>query len=425
MLLTDDHLAEIKQIVLDYHNAFIINAISPSILTPDIITRLEGLGLVNIQINSVEDAYTFGWLLSQLENPVVAKLSYSQFIEFIKKNPIPLSPKEKHAVRIAKQGAGQYVQALGAKVSLGVVNLALDTESKLRLFQGVVSTKTEEAIGKRQSAQQLASAIGNATKAWDQDLLRIAHTELQNAGQLAIAERYKERFGPEVMISRIPMSGACEHCKRVFLGSDGFPLIFKLSDLQANGNNVGRKAKDWLPVCGTVHPNCMCVSARIPKGFGFDENRELVPDGKYGMKATVQDLLKATGAEVTPMVGGETSLEIGRNPNHGTAPNFLFNGPARTPIELDTVVFDEMLEDLELEEEGEEARKRRRRDKRTYDVGVPVPDRCFDLTIPNDKSYAKMDDGRNKERQQKLKDFDARNSSVVSKDNPKFVIKVR
>lgn len=427
MLLTDEQINEIKQIVSDYHNAFIFNAISPEILSADVISRLEQLGLANIQINSIEDSYIFGWLLSHLENPVVAKMSYSQFKEFIQKNPIPLTSIEKQAMRIAKQQAGQYIQALGSKVGLGISNTILDSENKLRVTQASVKTLTEEAIAKRQTAQQLASAIGWGTQEWNRDLLRIAQTELQNASQLAIAERYKEKYGDDVLISRIPMSGACEHCKRLFLGKDGFPLIFKLSELQANGNNVGRKAMDWLPVCGTVHPNCSCVTTRIPSGYGFNENRDLVPNGKFGIRAGVSDLVKATvsGGEVTPTVGAENSPESNRNPNHGTSPNFLFNGPGRTPPELDDTIFEEMLDDEEREEEGEGARKRRTRDQRIYDVGVPVPDRCFDLTIPNDKCYENINDGRNEERKQAMIDFDLRNSGMVSKDNPRFIMKVK
>jgi hypothetical protein len=48
----------------------------------------------------------------------------------------------------------------------------------------------------------------------------------------------------------------CKHCKRLHIGPDGQPRIFKLSDLEANGTNVGRKASEWKAVVGTVHPHC-------------------------------------------------------------------------------------------------------------------------------------------------------------------------
>jgi len=60
-----------------------------------------------------------------------------------------------------------------------------------------------------------------------------------------------------------------------------------------------------------------------------------------------------------------------------------------------------------------------------WDEGVPIPDRQFDMTIPNDHSYAKLDDGRNQERKQAMLDFDSRNNGMPALDNPRFIIKVK
>jgi hypothetical protein len=55
----------------------------------------------------------------------------------------------------------------------------------------------------------------------------------------------------------------CEMCKKLYLGSDNHPIIFKLEDLEANGTNVGRKQAQWLPVVGATHPHCHPPGTRV------------------------------------------------------------------------------------------------------------------------------------------------------------------
>ena len=55
------------------------------------------------------------------------------------------------------------------------------------------------------------------------------------------------------------------------------PRIFLLSELEANGTNVGRKRRDWLPTVGAVHPWCREILLDIPKGWGFNDAWEIVP----------------------------------------------------------------------------------------------------------------------------------------------------
>ncbi len=48
----------------------------------------------------------------------------------------------------------------------------------------------------------------------------------------------------------------CPDCRRLFL-EDGAPRVFPLSELRANGTNVGVKRANWKPVLGPVHPWCL------------------------------------------------------------------------------------------------------------------------------------------------------------------------
>ena len=50
-------------------------------------------------------------------------------------------------------------------------------------------------------------------------------------------------------------------------GLGSAPKVFRLDELKANGTNVGRKAAEYQPVVGPLHPWCRCTLERVPFGF--------------------------------------------------------------------------------------------------------------------------------------------------------------
>ena len=81
-----------------------------------------------------------------------------------------------------------------------------------------------------------------------------------------------------------------------------------------------------------------------------------------------------------------------------------------------------MLEDTKREKDMEAARKRRRRDRRIYNVTKPVPDHTFIFRPPVDRAYKKIRDGRHEERKAALKQFELDNSGLLNED-PVFIKK--
>ena len=66
-------------------------------------------------------------------------------------------------------------------------------------------------------------------------------------------------------------------CKDLYLedpsDENSKPKIFRLKDLIANSNNIGRKADDWLPTISPTHPYCRCILQEKPSDM--DWNSEL------------------------------------------------------------------------------------------------------------------------------------------------------
>ena len=284
-LLTPEQLQEIRQIVEDHHDAFVVNTVGPEVVAPEVLARLRDQGLVNVKVESVKDAYIYGQLMAMMQSSQIASMSYEQFKQHVRRNPIPLSEAEIHAVRMAQMNAGQYCKGLGNRVNIATGDILIEADAALRArTEGIIRDATALNIVRRETVQRLKSDLGWATKDWARDWARIAVTEKQTAMQRGVADHYRARYGGDVLVAKRPMPDACRHCKRVYLGPDGQPRIFKLRTLEENGTNVGRKANDWLAVVGTVHPHCQCQLIRVPAGWGFNEEGEMVPGGELGEK---------------------------------------------------------------------------------------------------------------------------------------------
>lgn len=300
MPLTNQQLHEIRNIIRDHHYAFIINTIGVDAVAQEIVDDLKAKGLVNVSVQSVEEAYLYGQVVAALEDPKTKQMSYEEFQAYVQKNPIPLGDVERRAIQFAQQQAAQYVVGLGNRVDQATGQLIIEADAQLRAeTRGNIQDATAENIIKRESVKKLKSNLGWAKKDWARDWDRIAITEKQVSMQVGVADGIAEKGGPDARVAKRPAPDCCEHCARLYLGPDGQPRIFKLSDLIKNGlNNFGRKARDWLPVLGAMHPFCQCQLIRIPPGWGFDESGQLVPGGELGVAyESPDDLEKAIRRE--------------------------------------------------------------------------------------------------------------------------------
>lgn len=283
MLLTSEQLQKIRQIIEDHHDAFVVNTIGADVVPAEVLERLQAQGLIDVKVESIKDSYIYGQLMAMMQSDRIANMNYNEFKQYLRKNPIPLSEAETHALRMAQQNAGMYCKGLGNRVNITTGDILIEADAVLRArTEGIIRDATALNIARRETVQKLRSDLGWATEDWNRDWHRIAVTEKQNAMQHGVADYYRDEYGGDVLVAKRPMASACKHCLRVYLGSDGQPKIFKLRDLEENGTNVGRKANDYLPVVGVLHPNCCCMLVRVPDGWGFNEEGQLVPGGKLG-----------------------------------------------------------------------------------------------------------------------------------------------
>jgi hypothetical protein len=268
MLLTPDQLHEISQIIADRHAAFIVNTVGPEAVAPQVLERLKGLGLVDIKIDSIRDAYLYGQAVAAAEVPGVQTMSYDQFKAHVRKNPIPLSEIEKDAITYAQQHAGQYCRGLGNRVDVQTGQVAIEADAELRReMRDKIMTATEEAVAKRKTLKQLKSDLGWATQDWTRDWERIANTEQQFAMQQGQKDYIAEEWGPDADVVCLIMPDRCPDCEEHYT-EGGMPKIFKLSELEGNGTNVGKKRAAWLPVIPPMHPHCFLPNTLVSTDRG-------------------------------------------------------------------------------------------------------------------------------------------------------------
>lgn len=283
-LLTPQLMHEIAEIIRKHHTALVANLYGHDAVPTAVLEDLKSIGLVDKNANSVEDAYLYGQVMALLEDPAVMTWSDEKVKDFAKKNPIPLTAQEQAAVKTAKLTAATYVVGLGNAIEKETKQLLIEADHKLRdELKEQIADEAAKNLVARDTVKELKSALGHATKDWTRNFDRIAITEKHNAATMGTLSTFQKKFGDDVHISYVPAPDACADCKRLHLGPDGKPRIFKLSQLAPPGANVKKPKAQWVASRGAVHPHCGCVPVRVPAGWGFDEDGTLVHGGKYGV----------------------------------------------------------------------------------------------------------------------------------------------
>ena len=294
-LLTATQLEELKRLVRDYHTAFAAGMFGPDAIPPDELQRLQRAGILREDLETVfagqgappaqritDLAYQYGAHLGDAkQRPAVTEMGIDKFRQHLERTRQDLSPVERQAMAFARYNAGEHVRGMGDRLStqVGTIIRNADAEQRRR-YLGTIQQELEANIDKRQEWRKLASEIGHATKDWSRDMQRLAATEKQFAMQEGAARSMAKGRDPgEVRVAKIPSPDACPDCVRLHLtaGKGSPPRIFKLSDLQANGN-VGVKRAGWKATVGPVHPWCGCELVEVPDGWAFDEDGDLVPE---------------------------------------------------------------------------------------------------------------------------------------------------
>ena len=242
-------------------------------------------------------SYLFGRLSAQLTPSQLSTLNFDDFTKYIDRHQwAALTSLEQEVYYAAATRTYSYIKTMGERAKTIMSNAVSEEEVKVLVEQqrqlelGTIKKEMIEGVLKKKSVQNIVSNIGHSLEDWNRDWGRIVETEMQNIYQTGVAQQIMKEQGADALVYKEVFSGACQHCIKFYTtaGIGSKPRIFKLIDLINNGDNIGKKVKDWKPVLNSVHPFCRCDLKEVPKGMVWNDETHSFEPPKEPYKRQVE-----------------------------------------------------------------------------------------------------------------------------------------
>jgi hypothetical protein len=341
VLFTPEQLHRVRLIIERYHAAIAVSVFGADALPEVIVEQLRAAGVpIPEGPLLLADSYAYGQLLANLLQPSLATESPEEIRARIERNQIPPTPAEEAAQAYAAMHGAQYVTGLAHRVSADAVTEITGEESQLTPedVKRIIADEVAAGVSRRDAVERIRSNLGHEIQNWTRDWKRIAQTEVGNAIFAGEADVIERHHGKEARVCRVPRPDACPDCKRLYLDKDGNPKIFRLSELRANGSNVGRHRSAWKPVLEATHPWCACDLMWLPDGAYWEDGDLKIQKSKAPLrKGAVDDMVNTAMARVPklgPVYFGPRGGKY-RDPAHkeSARPQSSFSGgPAKYEI---------------------------------------------------------------------------------------------
>lgn len=289
MNLSPNQINELLE-VIDF-NTIIFGAfyLGSSILSDEDkeLLRKYGVDLDKLQEHSYnypETAFKFGILTQALKKEDINQIKYEDFKKFIKEGKyLPLTDKEKYTLDILQKKTFSHIKDLSSKIkSQTKVELFNQTANHRKQYEKLIKEELIEGVTGRKSIAQIVSNLGHKTQDWQRNFGRIVETEMHTIFEEGRAAQIERENGKDALVYKDVFLGACKHCIKHYLtkGITSPAKIFKLSDLIANGTNIGKKVDEWLPVVGAMHPFCRCLINNVPQNPIWDKEKRQYKEDK-------------------------------------------------------------------------------------------------------------------------------------------------
>lgn len=290
MIFTEEQIKEILKEIEFQHLFFIAQNVSADILSDEDKSVLQEFGIdwqtLRQDYTPYEQAFYFGRLAAILGPLKSQQVDYNNLMKYLRRGQfIPLSAAEKQTLSYLEQKTYSYIKDLGYRVGAFVTETMMDEAfARRQYYEEVINNSIKRAVIERDTASSVAREIGTRTQDWTRDLGRIAETEMQNAFEWGKAETLLETTDPDAKVFyKQVYPGACRHCIRLYLtgGIGSEPRLFSYRELLDNGTNIGRRAENWLPVLGTVHPYCFDDQTMVLTDRGWRYFKDLDKTEKF------------------------------------------------------------------------------------------------------------------------------------------------
>lgn len=282
LTITDKQLQEIAKIVSDHHKALAMRVLGTTAFDEREVKRLVRKGLVSRDAaeNYPRLAYLFGRIVSLLGEEAAKSLTFREFMEYLQRHPLPETPLHKASIKHGVRRMQHYTKSFGDGVEKKIREAVIRADKKIRdIIDEDVLHRISLGAERGETVQEILRSIRNMTGDFTRNWLRIVATETNDIlveGLATEIAKSSPKRGQERVFKR-PRPDACEWCVKHYLMPDRkTPRIFTLDELRKAGDNHGLSKAEWKPVLGSMHPLCYCNLNRLPDGFGFDEDGNMV-----------------------------------------------------------------------------------------------------------------------------------------------------
>lgn len=263
---------KIKNTIKVFHLNFLFNTIGHSYLTKKELEFLENeIGKKNLNYNIVplvDKIFILGQLAQKLGITNINEVNLNDFEDYISegiKNKNIKTSNEK--LDILKKQA--YLDILGKQFGIekdirqSILNEENNNRGKFRISKIVESIKD-----KFENWSSLDNSISYISEsAFDE-------------GKAVQIKEESNLDDPYVYKVPIEDERLCKSCRSAYLNKDGSPRIFRLSELEANGSNIGLKPNEWKPTLGQLHLHCYDKETEVLTDEGWKFFKDLRGDEK-------------------------------------------------------------------------------------------------------------------------------------------------
>lgn len=280
--LTIQQIHELSSIIQRNQAIIIGNQFGTEYLTDYDKDLLEqyGVDIETLYEESADTIFTsfhFGLIVDSLnELGKVQQITYNDLNEYIRGGQyIPLTEYERAVINSIKSQSLSSLRGVGNKIFQDVNGFLQNSSRKAQ--EEFLKKEITEGVLKKQTVANIANEIAHKTGDWSRDFDRIVEYTSQTAYEQGKAATIERQNGSDAEVYKRVFSRACKHCIRLYLtaGIGSEPKIFKLSELRANGSNIGRKVIDWRPTIDAVHPYCRCVLMMKPIGYKWNSETQV------------------------------------------------------------------------------------------------------------------------------------------------------
>ena len=294
MQIKIEQLEDIYKLIKLHIYGFIAENVGSDMLTSSEVEFLKnnGIDVSKLSKNTLlETAFKFGIVSTYLPENKLKNLTFDDLKKILPELKLPLNLVENYALNNIKTRAYSDIKGLGNKIEGNINNILIEhSKTKREVYEKVIKETAERAVENRKSIAQLKSDLGHKTGDWSRDFGRIADYIMHDAFEHGRAEAIKNTYKDETLVYKSVYKGACKHCIKLFLtnGIGSEPIIFKLSDLEKNGSNIGLKTNDWKPTISPIHPWCRCTLHRKPDGYKWNAKTQMYSDVDENWKRKVE-----------------------------------------------------------------------------------------------------------------------------------------